>query len=116
MPISRQAAPLSEYTRFGIGGPADLLLDVCCEDQRIRTFTNAECEFAYRESIFKRHKGWIILSAELALDPADPGELKKIADNILAMRNAKYPPTMKCAGSIFKNLLWQELPDAVRAV
>ncbi len=29
-----------------------------------RTFTDEQCEFQYRESIFKRHKKWIILSAE----------------------------------------------------
>ena len=37
------------------------------------------------------------------------------ADGILAIRNAKYPPSMMCAGSIFKNLLFHELPEAVQA-
>src|ERR1700692_3587769 len=31
----------------------------------MREFDNAHCEFHYRESIFKRHKEWIIFSAEL---------------------------------------------------
>ena len=31
--------------------------------------------------------------------------LRAAADKILAVRNKKYPPTMKCAGSIFKNYL-----------
>jgi UDP-N-acetylmuramate dehydrogenase len=31
------------------------------------------------------------------------------------VRNEKFPVTMKCAGSIFKNLLLRELPDAVAA-
>ena len=30
-----------------------------------------------------------------------------------AIRNKKYPPTMKCAGSIFKNFLLAELPPRV---
>ena len=29
------------------------------------------------------------------------------------IRNRKYPPTMKCAGSIFKNFLLAELPPRV---
>ena len=42
--------------------------------------------------------------------------LRAVADKILAVRNAKYPPTMKCAGSIFKNFLLADLPDSVAAV
>lgn len=80
-----------------------------------RTFENEECGFVYRESIFKRHKDWIILSAELSLTPADSAELEKTSAGILAIRNEKYPPTMKCAGSIFKNFLLAELPPSVAA-
>lgn len=80
----------------------------------IRVFTQPECEFRYRESTFKRHKDWVIFSAELGMDRAAAQELRKIADDILQIRLAKYPPTMKCAGSIFKNLVLAELPEAVR--
>jgi len=79
----------------------------------VRTFDNAACEFHYRESIFKKHKEWIILSTELRLDADDAAALRKVADDILAVRNAKFPVTMKCAGSIFKNLLLRELPADV---
>jgi UDP-N-acetylmuramate dehydrogenase len=65
--------------------------------------------------VFKRHKEWIIVSSTLSLEPADAGELRATADKILAVRNAKYPPTMKCAGSIFKNFLLVELPASVAA-
>ena len=37
----------------------------------VRKITNSEVEFRYRESIFKRHKDWIILSAVLQLRPGD---------------------------------------------
>ena len=35
----------------------------------IRVFRNEECEFHYRESIFKRHKDWIIFSTDLRAGP-----------------------------------------------
>ncbi|HYL34814.1 MAG TPA: UDP-N-acetylmuramate dehydrogenase [Bryobacteraceae bacterium] len=80
----------------------------------IRAFDNAACQFRYRESIFKKHKDWIIFSAELELDAAPAAELRKTAEEILKIRLAKYPPEMKCAGSIFKNLLLAELPEPVQ--
>ena len=79
----------------------------------VKEFTNAQCEFHYRESIFKRHKDWIIFSADLTMEPGDTAILRPAADKILDIRNKKYPPTMKCAGSIFKNFLLAELPARV---
>jgi len=85
------------------------------EHGRVREVSNADCEFAYRESRFKRRKDWVILSVTLRLEPADATELRTVAGGILKIRNEKYPPTMRCAGSIFKNLLWPDLPETVRA-
>jgi len=81
----------------------------------VRVFDNDACEFHYRESIFKRHKDWIIFSTELVLENADASELRKISGDIVKVRNEKFPVTMKCAGSIFKNLLLADLPDGVAA-
>lgn len=82
----------------------------------VRTFTKAECEFHYRESIFKNRKEWVILSATLEFAEDDPEKLAKIAHDIREIRDAKYPPSMRCAGSIFKNLIFRELPAPVQAV
>jgi UDP-N-acetylmuramate dehydrogenase len=87
------------------------------DGQAVRVFDNEECEFQYRESIFKRRKDWIVFSAELRLDAGDAHALRETADSILKVRNEKFPVTMKCAGSIFKNLLMKRLPaDAAAQV
>ncbi len=79
------------------------------------TLTAAECQFEYRESIFKRRKDWIILTVHLDLDPGEVTALYSTAFEIRNIRDTKYPPTMKCAGSIFKNCLFEALPPAVQA-
>jgi UDP-N-acetylmuramate dehydrogenase len=80
-----------------------------------REFNNAECQFQYRESAFKHNKEFIILSATLEMESGDAATLQETADRILTTRNAKYPPSMRCAGSIFKNFLLANLPADVVA-
>jgi len=82
------------------------------DGRQVATLTQEGCEFRYRESVFKRRKNWIILSVELLLAEADPGELRRTAAEIRELRDRKFPPVMKCAGSIFKNLVLAESPRA----
>ena len=83
---------------------------------QIREFCSAQCEFRYRDSVFKRRKDWLLLSAVFRLHPAaDAAALEAASDEILATRNRKFPPDMRCAGSVFKNLLLKELSESVRA-
>lgn len=81
------------------------------DGRAFREIHNAECGFAYRTSGFKSHKDWILMSATIQLAPGDPIEIRQTAHEILTTRNEKFPPAMKCAGSIFKNLFVAELPE-----
>ncbi len=91
----------------------ELVREVTAFDgERVVRMQNEDCQFRYRESVFKERKEWIILLAELQFSEADSGELARTAGEIRSIRDAKYPPTMKCAGSIFKNLLVRNLPES----
>jgi len=83
------------------------------DGSQVRALSNPDCRFQYRESLFKNYKEWAIFSVELRLDPADSATLRRAAADIVETRNRKFPATLKCAGSIFKNLLLKELPAAV---
>jgi UDP-N-acetylmuramate dehydrogenase len=104
---------------YGNAGAYGHSIQECVES--VRYFDGSETHelrsnkvsFGYRNSIFKSFKDWVVLDAVLKLSPADPAELRATADGILKIRNEKYPPTMKCAGSIFKNLLLADLPPGV---
>jgi UDP-N-acetylmuramate dehydrogenase len=85
------------------------------DGRQIRVASNPECGFEYRGSVFKRNKPWVVFSVELQLDFDDSGGLRQVADEILRIRNQKFPASMKCAGSIFKNLMVRDLPAGVTA-
>jgi len=85
------------------------------DGKRVRVLDLEQCEFRYRESVFKRRKEWLILSAVFDLHSGDAAGLQAAADETLTTRNRKYPPEMRCAGSIFKNLLLSELSESQRA-
>ena len=80
------------------------------DGEAVREFDNPGCEFEYRESVFKRRKDWIVLSCALELESGDQAALAKEAAHIRAIRDEKFPPSMRCAGSIFKNLYFERLP------
>ncbi len=75
----------------------------------------AECGFRYRSSAFKQNRHWRILAAEFTLRRGDPSALQARAEEIRATRDAKFPPSMRCAGSIFKNCFVAALPAAAAA-
>jgi UDP-N-acetylmuramate dehydrogenase len=85
------------------------------DGETIREWSNEECGFRYRHSLFKEHKDFQILSARLQFELGDRESQQAKSKQIRATRDAKFPPSMACAGSIFKNFLLKELPERARA-
>lgn len=93
------------------------------EKKEIKTFSNSECEFGYRESIFKKNKNLVVVRAVFKLSEDDAPNinyedvkkyfegleiisptLSEIREAIVAIRSAKMPaPPIGTAGSFFKN-------------
>ncbi|HCB23394.1 UDP-N-acetylenolpyruvoylglucosamine reductase [Candidatus Daviesbacteria bacterium RIFCSPLOWO2_02_FULL_38_18] len=80
--------------------------------KNLKTITKNSCLFSYRDSIFKKKKD-IILEVTFQLENAEPAELKKEAEAVLAKRLIKYPLGIKCPGSFFKNIIAETLSKEI---
>ncbi|HBB38597.1 MAG TPA: UDP-N-acetylenolpyruvoylglucosamine reductase [Candidatus Magasanikbacteria bacterium] len=81
----------------------DILKVEVYKDGEVITMTNEECEFGYRDSVFK-HDGGVILRVYLQLKKAEPdAQLMKKALEHLQYRNSTQPQGFASSGCIFKN-------------
>lgn len=71
-----------------------------------QTLDNSDCDFGYRDSIFKKHPELVILSATLLLKKGDPQEIREKIKRISEERTKKQDIGTKSCGCIFKNVLW----------
>lgn len=76
------------------------------------TLSKPDCHFAYRDSIFKTTKDFI-LEIEFSLTPGNPETLKQTSLETIKKRELKYPPGIKCPGSFFKNIVASTLPKEI---
>ncbi|MBP5454513.1 MAG: UDP-N-acetylmuramate dehydrogenase [Lachnospiraceae bacterium] len=67
----------------------------------IKTFTNPEMEFSYRNSILKR-KEFVVLSVTYKLTKKDENEILGKMNDFLERRRSKQPLNFPSAGSTFK--------------
>ena len=72
------------------------------ESQRIRVFENQDCKFDYRDTIFKRRKHLIIISAILEMERGAEKEIKSKMKEFLE-RRASSKIMFPSAGSVFRN-------------
>lgn len=76
------------------------------DTRAIRHFSHNDCGFGYRNSFFKTHPEWIIVSAVFRLQKGDTQEILQEIRRITQERIAKQDIGTKSCGCIFKNVLW----------
>jgi UDP-N-acetylmuramate dehydrogenase len=128
IPGSVGAAPMQNIGAYGVEIKSCFvqLQAIELSTGKLKTFTNADCEFGYRESIFKhRAKGkYIIVSVDFELQKhpvfhteygaiqskldemgVEELSIKAISDAVIAIRQSKLPDPKKIgnSGSFFKN-------------
>lgn len=83
---------------------SDYLVSVTyLENGTIKTISKNDCNFSYRNSIFKRDKNKIILSCKFELNKSNKGDmLEVIKENTLKRKNSQ-PLEYPNAGSVFRN-------------
>ena len=73
-------------------------------DGKIRHFTNEECGFAYRKSVFQDYNNAIILRVEFSLKRGKEREIRQKMVQTLSMRKQNQPLEYPSCGSVFKHI------------
>lgn len=87
------------------GEMKDAVESVVCyyvQDQRLYELDREQCRFEYRNSLFKKMSGCIVLSAVLKLKKGDSAEIAAKMRELNERRRDKQPLDLPSAGSAFK--------------
>lgn len=76
---------------------------VITPDMEIKTLTNKELEFVYRDSFLKKNKDYICTEVTFKMNYKDKKEIKEIMNNRRERRITSQPVNMPTAGSVFRN-------------
>ncbi len=72
-------------------------------DGRVQRMPADSLAFRYRHSLFKDRRDWFLTRCGFRLFPSGR-DLQSESDEIRDLRLKKYPPDLKCPGSLFKNI------------
>jgi len=77
------------------------VLDI--KNLKVKSLKNKDCKFGYRESVFKKNKNLILISATLKLKKGEKEKIKELIEKHLEYRKTVQPLNYPSAGSVFKN-------------
>ena len=81
-----------------------------------RTWTNKQCKFTYRSSIFKERDGEeVVLEASFRLKKGSVKAIRAEMEDHIRYRIERQPLTLPNIGSIFKNVPLQSVPKKLHA-
>jgi len=92
-------------------------LDMSHNPSQIIRRNNNQCQFAYRNSLFKHGSAAgkeIVLAGIFALQPGDKKAIAEAIEEKIAWRKARQPLDYPNVGSIFKNVDWQKIPKKLQ--
>lgn len=82
----------------------------------LKNFTKEQCHFDSKNSIFKKNKRLVIVSAVLQLKQESPDKIKNKIKEFLEYRRVKHPMNFPSAGSVFinpeNNQSWRLVKDS----
>lgn len=79
------------------------VLEIQNKNLRVKNLENKNCQFGYRDSVFKKKSNLIILSAVLNFKKGKNEEIERKTKEYLDYRKEKHPINYPSAGSVFKN-------------
>jgi UDP-N-acetylmuramate dehydrogenase len=95
------------------------ILDYSGDNPVLKTLTKADLQFAYRESLVKKNKKMIVISAKFRLKKVGDKELdeaRKIYEKNIQTRKDRHPLEYPNCGSVFKNIREKEKIEKVLSV
>jgi UDP-N-acetylmuramate dehydrogenase len=86
------------------------MLDV--ESGNIISFSDVDCQFGYRDSIFKRNVG-LLLEATFFLEEGDSEKIRASTREKIEYRRSNHPMDLPSLGSTFKNVPISDFPGEI---
>jgi UDP-N-acetylmuramate dehydrogenase len=71
----------------------------------LKEFQNADCDFSYRHSFFKKNPDWVIVRVWLKLQEMESEKAKTLIKETIAEREKRHIQNVQAAGSFFVNPL-----------